>query len=502
MYNSIYPLNIKPYVPPQPRAKGTVKEKEEEESSASSYNVNRENHRTEQNNSTDPNGRSKYSYQEFPNGQRTTIDYSKSKVNIAQILTDFKNTAIAIGSPPNIINEVDQYLAIAESESLKGEPNKKRIQSNLKNASNVLDEFISKTLNKKSKVVENWIDALFLQQVDYKSDPTTINPDFLVKLPDKETGDMKPISQTLSQQVEQEQTQAVPQQAPQTINQQTELEQNQPIQQEIITEEQATPETKQEKSIYIPENQDIKKTFIQGKKYAAINNKDKAIEAFKATIELSQMFGDNNAEGMACFELGQIYDKDDNLQEALKYYNQAHRASNDNNLKAKAYYSMAKIYDDVVYFEPAMNHYYAAISYAGEAENLNAQTKALSDIGDMYAERYNVEKTYEYYNLAKNIALETHNDKVKGAIWSRSGDAMVTVNENVSALKDYKTSAQYYEKTDSPIKMARNYEKAAEVMLALGNKEKAQSLLNKAQKFAAKASDAEYEKEIARRLNV
>lgn len=501
MYNSIYPLNIKPYVPPQPRAKGAIKEKEDEESSTSSYNLNRESQRTEQNNSTDPNGRSKYSYQEFPNGQRTTIDYSKSKVNIAQILTDFKNTAIAIGSPPTIINEVEQYLSIAESESLKGEPNKKRIQSNLKNASNVLDEFISKTLDKKSKVVENWIDALFLQQVDYKSDPTTINPDFLVKLPDKETGDMKPISQNLSTQTEQ--ADVVPKQEVPQIAQQTEVEQIQPVQtQPTAIDEQTTTEIKQEKNIYIPENQEIKRTFIQGKKYVAINNNNKAIEAFKATIELAQMFGDNNAEGMACFELGQIYDKEDNLQEALKYYNQAHRASNDNNLKAKAYYSMAKIYDDVVYFEPAMNHYYAAISYAGEAENLNAQTKALSDIGDMYAERYNVEKTYEYYSLAKNIALETHNDKVKGAIWSRSGDAMATVNENVSALKDYKTSAQYYEKTDSPIKMARNYEKAAEVMLALGNKEKAQSLLNKAQKFAAKASNTEYEKEIARRLNV
>lgn len=508
MYNSIYPLNIKPYVPPQPRAKGAVKEKEDEESSASSYNLNRDSQRTEQNNSTDPNGRSKYSYQEFPNGQRTTIDYSKSKVNIAQILTDFKNTAIAIGSPPNLINEVEQYLSIAEAESIKGEPNKKRIQSNLKNASNILDEFISKTLNKKSKVVENWIDALFLQQVDYKSDPTTINPDFLVKLPDKETGDMKPISQTFSAP-----TQPAPAQPPQTqvvdqsttnqIVQKTEFKQTQPESiQTAIVEEQTTTEIKEEKKVYVPENQEIKRTFLQGKKYVAINKKDKAIEAFNATIELAQMFGDNNAEGMACFELGQIYDKDDNLHEALKFYNQAHRASNDNNLKAKAYYSMAKIYDDIVYFEPAMNHYYAAISYAGEAENLNAQTKALSDIGDMYAERYNVEKTYEYYNLAKNIALETHNDKVKGAIWSRSGDAMVTVNENVSALKDYKTSAQYYEKTDSPIKMARNYEKAAEVMLALGNREKAQSLLNKAQKFAAKASDAEYEKEIAKRLNV
>ena len=49
-----------------------------------------------------------------------------------------------------------------------------------------------------------------------------------------------------------------------------------------------------------------------------------------------------------------------------------------------------------------MNHYFAAISYAGEAENLNAQTKALSDIADMYAERYDVKHTYQFYGAAKN----------------------------------------------------------------------------------------------------
>ena len=192
MYNSIYPIQIKPYVPPQ--TKKAVNKEEDKESSKSSSDLNRESRGLNSTNSSDANGKSAYGRQEFPNGQKSTIDYSKSQVNIAQILTDFKNTALAIGSPPNILQEVEQYLALAETQSLKNEPNKKIIQSNLKNASNVLDEFISKTLNKESKVVENWIEALFLQQVNYKSDPTTINEDFLVKLPDN-NGEMKPISQ-------------------------------------------------------------------------------------------------------------------------------------------------------------------------------------------------------------------------------------------------------------------------------------------------------------------
>ena len=467
-----------------PQTKKQVGSKDEEQESSQSSDLNREGHSnpnaTSPDSSVNPDGKSAYARQEFPNGKKSTIDYSKSKVNIAQILTDFKNTALAIGSPPNIIQEVDQYLGMAETESLKNEPDKKLIQSNLKNASNVLDKFISVTLNKKSKVVENWIDALFLQQVNYKSDPTTVNEDFLVKLPDKETGDMKPISQNLVQKPETQEE--IPAQTP-----------------VIQTEE---PVQKASNGVYIPENENIRKAFIQGKKFAAINEPQKALNAFKTALEEAISTGDTNAEGMVCFEMGQIYDKNDNLEDALKYYHQAHKASNDNNLKVKALYSMASIYNDVVYFEPAMEHYFAAISYAGETENLNAQTKALSDIADMYAERYDIPNTYEYYGMAKNIALETQNNKVMGAIWSRSGDSLALLNENVNALQDYKASTQFYEQTDFAMKMAKNYEKASEVMLKLGNRTKAKSLLEKAQKLAVNADNEQYAQQLNKHLSV
>ena len=482
LYNSIYPVQIKPYVPPQ--TKKPVNGKDEDEESSQSSDLNRENrsksNTTSPYGSVNPDGKSAYTRHEFPNGTKSAIDYSKSKVNIAQILTDFKNTALAIGSPPNILQEVEQYLSLAETESQKNEPDKKLIQSNLKNASNVLDKFISVTLDKKSKVVENWIDALFLQKVDYKSDPTTINEDFLVKLPDSKTGAMKPISQNLVQSA-----QAPAQEAPAQT-----------------AEQQAVQGQTAAHNIYIPSDENVKKAILQGKKYSAINQPEKAIAAFKEALEKSQAAGDTNAEGIACFELGQIYDKKDNLEDALKYYHQAHKATNDDNLKARAFYSMAEIYNDVVYFEPAMQHYYAAISHAGQADNLKVQTKALSEIAGMYAERYDIKNTYSYYGIAKDIARETNSNKVMGSIWSQSGDALAMLNENVNALKDYKASAKYYHEADSDIKAAKNFEKAASVMLKLGNKTKAHSLLEQAQNIALKLDDIGYAQMLEKQLNV
>ena len=46
----------------------------------------------------------------------------------------------------------------------------------------------------------------------------------------------------------------------------------------------------------------------------------------------------------------------------------------DTAIKSKAHYSMAQIYDDVNQITPALNHYVSAVSHAGEAENLPAQS--------------------------------------------------------------------------------------------------------------------------------
>ena len=96
-----------------------------------------------------------------------TLSGRSTVINIAQILKDFRNTAAAIGTPDNLKEEVNGYLSLIETQVQKDNPNTKLIKSNLKNASSILDGYISETLNKDSKVVENWVDALFLLKFFY-----------------------------------------------------------------------------------------------------------------------------------------------------------------------------------------------------------------------------------------------------------------------------------------------------------------------------------------------
>ncbi len=75
----------------------------------------------------------------------------------------------AIGASQEVNDEVEAYLNLVELQSVKENPSQRIIKSNLANAAVILDGYISETLNKPSTVVKNWIDALLLQKVEYKS---------------------------------------------------------------------------------------------------------------------------------------------------------------------------------------------------------------------------------------------------------------------------------------------------------------------------------------------
>lgn len=437
MYNSLYPVHVKPYLV----NRGFVKRKEDDEQSSNAKTQQQENieQQREQNNQVTH----QYPRPQFPNGQSAAIDYSRSTVNIAQIVTDFRNTTAAIGAPDNIKDEVSIYLGLIEGESLKENPNGKIIHTNLKTASQVLDNYIAATLNKPSDVVEKWIDALFLQKVDFRSDPTAINPDFQVQLPQKQ-------------------------------------EDNQVVV-ETVKSDDTTHPIKPNDYPSLPQNKEVKKAYIQGKKYCAINDTEKALSSFENALKLAVENGDEQSKSMIFLEVAKIYDGHDLLPQALTLYNKAALNTQDANIKTKAYYAMGKIYDEAVQFHPAMEHYYASIAFAGESENLKSQTFSLVNIANMYAGKYNTSEAKNYYEIAQQIAKENGNDKLSAKVFKVCASKMDILNEPKVALDYYRQSSYYFNKNNNSEALADNYEKSSSIMAKLGNKNKAITLLKKAQ---------------------
>ncbi len=400
-------------------------------------------------------------------------DKTGYEINIAQILKDFKNTAIAIGTPQTISEEVDGYLSLIDKQVRKSDPNIRLIKSNLKNAATLLDAHISETLNKESKVVENWVDTLFLQKINFKYDENDINERFLVKFPDGST------SQTKRQEELQETSQEV------QILEQTD--------ENIIPISVAS-------SVKIPQDKELKSLFIKAKKLAYAKNPQKAIQTFEKALNRANEINDEDTSGKIYFEVGKIYDNHDYLPQALKSYRQSIKFTKDENVKAKAYYSMAQIYDDVNQIAPALNHYVFAISHAGEAENLPAQSASLTKMGNIYTDMYEKE-AFNFYEVANDLANEVEDYNIRGFVSSNTAKAYLKFEEPEKALKSYSQAVENYTNAQANLKTAQNYEAAADIMVEFNNLDKAYKLLSKAQKYARKTDNINYMNSLNKKLN-
>lgn len=384
---------------------------------------------------------------------------TSTDINIAQIIKDFKNTAIAIGTPPELQQEVNGYLELIYSQVKKENPNTKLIKSNLKNASTILDGYISETLNKDSKVVENWVDAIFLQRIDFKYNENDINPQFLVKFPEKTAGDIQP--------------------------------------QEQVQTAETPAQTVETQAI----NSELKSLFINSKKLARENKPKEALANYQKALLMADELGENSIKSKIYYEVGNIYNDYDYIAQALTSYNKSIENASENSVKIKAHYSMAKIYDEVNEITPALDHYYSSAAYAGEENNLEAQTVSLTKMGNIYSDMYEHE-AYNFYTEAQNLADESGNSKMKGFVATNLANSYRKFGEPQEALKEYSLAVKHYSESDSPLQIARSYNSAADLMIEYHNINKARSLLQKGFIQAQKADNAELIKEIQEKLEV
>lgn len=415
-----------------------------------------------------------------------------NKVNIAQILKDFRNTMKAIATPPEIEEQVNRYLQTVNEQVHSSHPQVNLVQSNLKIAASLLDKYISETLNKESKVVQNWLDALFLQRIDYNFNENDINPSFLVKFPDETENKQKPV---------QNETQEIPQEpVSETTETNLPLEQGIEIEpEELELEEefvQARETISQKPNItIIPQDTRLKSLFVEAKKQAFNNNPQRAMAIFKEAFSRAEEINDSETQSRICLEIGKIYDDNDHFVQALNSYNKSLKYTTDVNVKSRAHFSMAQIYDDVNQIEPALKHYFTSISYAGKSDDLIGQSDSLTRMANILTDKYN-EEAFEYYDTARKLIEQTTDSTMKGYVLSNTADACVQFRKNDKALKYYAEAVKNYEKTGSNEEIALNYKSAGELMISFNCPNKAKSLLKKAMVHAVKTQNEDLISEI------
>lgn len=432
---------------------------------------------------------------------------TSNKINIAQILKDFRNTISAIGTPDILREEVEDYLLEIEANTKGEAPSITFVQTNLMNAAAILDRYISETLNKESKVVVKWLDALFLQRINYRFNDGEVNKAFLVKFPESEE-EKRAKEQKAQEEAQIQEPQHEPiQEAPQ--NYQTQYEPIEPpvghekqiiVQQnphvtspinDYVPPKEITPVAKPIKKpevTIIPEDNELKSLFIQAKKHAFAHNPSKAMDIFHRALIRAQQINDGESESKICFEMGKIYDENNYVVQALSSYNKSLKSTTDNSVKTQAHYSMAQIYDDVNQIEPALNHYLTSVSYAGENDNLVVQSTSLTKIANIFSDKLD-SKAFEFYEEANALISQTSDSKTKGYVKSNTAGAYTHFNQPDTALKYYADAVKNYSDARSKENVAENYKAAAELMLDFKNPAKAKVLLRKALNHADKIKD-------------
>lgn len=424
LYNIINPVNI------TYRNLPTIKPKKEEAKAA-------EEKTTEQTNGYSPKtpdlleeGQKR---REFPNGNAVAIDYAKNKINISQILTDFRSTISAIATPPKVAEEIEGYLNIIDTESAKETPNRDIIRTNLKYASQIADNYISETLEKESKVVENWVDALFLQRIVYKANPEDVNEAYKIKI-EKSA--------------------------------------------KIENAKQRGIEAKQQKEQY-------KNEFITALKEAKAEKTDlkAAFSKYTEALDIAKKLENPEYIAAAHLERAKILDRCDYPRLAVSEFARATNC-NDHNIKTHAHLGLAQIYDDYGEFEGAKENYHEAVAQSGEADNMTGQTLALKGLGTLYANKFDLQNTQMFNDLALISMEDVQNEKIKAKTYKRIADDYSYLGENKKALNYLKLSTEIFNNQENKSLRAENLEKnytmASDLMEKLGNTPKAKSLLLKA----------------------
>ena len=489
LYNSIYPININYHNQYRKNADSNSPAKNTlDEESSNNQNT-------------------------FPNGTKVSIDYTKGQINISQVLTDFRNTIIAINAPQEVSEEVNLYLSLVEKESKKETPSREIIVANLKNASRISDSYIASALNKPSNVVEKWIDTLFLQRINLKADPTEINPDFQLEFPQKAQERIESTKNNVEQtetpeeeityEIEESSTQTselkltdVSQSIPENISVESEFELTQPV-----TQQEIAPVAI--KNLFSPQCEaDIKAKdlFIQAKNMPQTNQGDTdAINLLNEALGImeSDVNSNQNIRAAIHIERGKIFDNYDYVDYALRDYFEATKAQ-DYNLKAQAHFKSGQIYDEFSEFYPAIDNYLSSVAYSAEAENIDAQSKVLSKIANLYTKQYDVDNALEYGTLAIETAQESDNEELVASIYSIDAQNSQYLGENDRAIDSYKNAISIFSRNDESFEqMAYNYEQAAIVMRKLGNHAKAAKLQLKANLYYQKAQQPQEQLEVA-----
>lgn len=203
------------------------------------------------------------------------------------------------------------------------------------------------------------------------------------------------------------------------------------------------------------------------KKALALANKIKSVEACGATNEL----------------MGELYDKNNNIQPAINYYlisAKIYEELNNQRKLSSIYGNLGMLYYNNNYdTERTLYYYRKSLDYAVQLNDKELIAEAYNRIGDIFYNQKNLDDALYYFNNAKEIFTDLKNNRGVAIALNNIGEVHRLKGNLSKAVRYYQQSIELNNKTNYLLLKAVNYENMGQISSLQGDIEKAFDYYNK-----------------------
>lgn len=323
------------------------------------------------------------------------------KIPLNDVIHDFNNTMTALGVDETTQHEVATYLGVVRLQAGKDQPEVGYIKQTLRTAANTLDQYIGKALGQPSKVVKEWVDALLMQDIDYKAN---IAPEEVAPARAKSASPGSQESETA--------TESPAALKPEALNVKTQL-----------------------KSLI-----EIAKTLQSQQEYS------QADETLQAALNLLQDQNKPDWEGKVWGLRGKILDQGGQWQKALSAYEQAADCFAQAQLPQKQSYALqaaASLLEDHGELQKAKGYYEQVVLLDEQAGEPKTLLHSLNDLGSVALKTGNSAQAIDVLEKATQLmgkenfspAIQSDIQANLGAAYRKSQNYNQAINSYQQALK-------------------------------------------------------------------
>jgi tetratricopeptide (TPR) repeat protein len=408
------------------------------------------------------------------------------KIQLNTILKDFNNTMNAIGTTEEVKQEVEIYLKTISIQSQKPSPSVPYIKQSLKTAADSLDQYIGQSLGQPSRVVRDWVDALLLQDIQYKTDTKQSG---LSQSGQDKAGASRAAatsSSTVDSASPLESEVSSDPAGPAQLQSQPEMPAQKQVQAKIVQDAQSSVEANPTEAPGSDENSlsdlspDEKRQLLarieQGKQAPDFQTRNQSYQAALAILGSGERRPD--LKGKLHSLLGKSMDEAGQLEAASNHFKQAAKAfelANQPQKQAESHYALGSIMEEQGKWDQAKGHYHKAIGLDSLSSNPQGVTQGLLQLGSIALQQGSNDDALSHFKEAYKASYQASisSPKTKTTllpeIFEQMGVAYERLGQSQPAENAYKIMVQVSLKNNLDINAGAGLERLINLARAQGN---------------------------------